>query len=87
MATDWYLSATTDPADLGAIAEQCGDEVAEAASKLEAKHFVHCELPARTFEISGDPSAWYESLNAVPFEVDLSQVLEVRSHGANSAVN
>lgn len=82
-ATDWYLFHTTDPGDLAAIAEQCGEEVAEAVSKLDEKQFVHYQLRSGEFEISGEAREWYEPLSATPFEVDLSQVLEVRSHAVN----
>jgi hypothetical protein len=59
LATDWYIFRTTEPRDLEAVAERCGEEVARAASSLPHHHFVHFEVDAQRSNVCADPRSWF----------------------------
>lgn len=69
LAEDWYIFRTWRPADLKAIAEQCGDETAMAVEKLEPYHYLHFNAPSNTREVSGDARQWYHDLKGHAAEI------------------
>lgn len=66
LSSDWYMFYLTRDADLRAVAEQCGEEVAVQVSKLGQREFVHYNLDTKASELVTDPTKWFVEINAGP---------------------
>lgn len=61
LATDWYMFRLTRPADLKAVAEQCGEEIAKVVGQLPKHHYMHYAVDDHTFQVNDKPESWLVS--------------------------
>jgi len=59
LSSDWYIFHLTRPADLQAVADQCGEDVALRVSQLGQREFVHYNLDTKASEFVNDPRSWF----------------------------
>lgn len=59
LSDNWFIFQTTQEHDLRIIAERCGSDVADIASKLSAREFVNWDDSIGKWTKFSDPAAWY----------------------------
>jgi len=64
LANFWYIFQTWRPADLHAIADHCGDQVALEVTKLREHEYVFFDVAKRNMEICKNPALWYVPITA-----------------------
>ena len=70
LASDWYIFLTTRPADLDAIALQCGEDVSDEVVRLGQHDYLHWNADAHTSETVKDPTAWFIDIKT-PLSVEV----------------
>ncbi len=62
LATHWYLFRTWRPADVDAVRDHCGEEVAARIQTLPRHHYIHFDVSEVKMTVHDKPEEWFVDL-------------------------